>query len=378
MNNECNLSCIYCHTDPVPRSASRLDLGSIAAAAEVVAAACRENARPFVVVFHGGGEPALHRARLEQALLRLRPIAAGYDLETFLYIATNGILSESDAVWLAHEFDLVGLSCDGPPEIHNRQRPRWDGSGSLHLVERTGRILREEGCRLHLRTTITRGGLAHQAGIARYICQRFSPEEIRFEPVYLGGRTGPPTGLETRHASEFVAGFLAARSVAREYGVPLTTSGTRPSSLHGPFCHLFRNVINLVPGSGDGRGAVATVCFKLTDAASVCQAGAAIGAMDPESGHFEIDELRLQRLRRRLDVKLAACDECFNFYHCARQCPDVCPLDTNPGQVPSNEPGFRCRVQMGLASAVLQETAARLWTEARRAGDGEPRGTAIL
>jgi pyruvate-formate lyase-activating enzyme len=379
MNNECNLNCAYCHTDPTPQPASRLDLDLVAAAAEVVAEACRQRARPFTVVFHGGGEPTLHRKQVEQALVRVRAIAARHGVETFLYIATNGILSEADAVWLAREYDLVGLSCDGPPEIHNRQRPRWDSSGSLHSVERTGRILRDEGCRLHVRTTITRGSLAHQAEIARFICQQFSPEEIHFEPVYLGGRAGPPAGLEDQHAAGFATCFLEARSVAREYGVPLTTSGTRPGSLHGPFCHLFRSVINLVPGSGPGRrsAGVATACFKLTDADSVREKGACIGAMNRESGCFEIDVHRLQSLRPRLDAAPPACDGCFNFYHCARQCPDYCPLDGNPEQVPAGEPGFRCRVQKALASAILQETAARLWSEAENSRDGEPRGTAI-
>jgi MoaA/NifB/PqqE/SkfB family radical SAM enzyme len=379
MNNECNLNCAYCHTDPTPQPASRLDLDLITAAAEVVAEACCQSAHPFTVVFHGGGEPTLHRGQAEEALVRVRAIAARHGVDTFLYIATNGILSEADAVWLAREFDLVGLSCDGPPEIHNRQRPRWDGSGSLHSVERTGRILRDEGCRLHVRTTITRGSLAHQAEIARFICQQFSPEEIHFEPVYLGGRAGPLAGLEDQHAAEFVACLLEARSIAREYRVPLTTSGTRPGSLHGPFCHPFRNVINLVPGSGAGRGSagLATACFKLTNADSVREKGVGIGELNRESGHFEIDLHRLQSLRQRLDVAPPACNGCFNFYHCARQCPDACPLDGNREQGSTGEPGFRCRVQKALASAILQETAARLWAEAKNSRDGEPRGTAI-
>jgi pyruvate-formate lyase-activating enzyme len=379
MSNECNLNCSYCYTDPSAQPANRLDLDVIAAAAKVVAEACREKAHPFYLVFHGGGEPTLHREQVENALVRVRAIAARYGVETFLYIATNGVLSEADAVWLAREFDLVGLSCDGPAEIHNVQRPRWDGSGSLHLVERAGRILREEGCRLHVRTTITRVSLAHQAEIAEFICQRFSPEEIHFEPVYLGGRTGPPAGLEARHASEFVTHFLAARSVARGYGIPLLSSGSRPGSLHGPFCHLFRNVINLVPGSGPGQASagVATACFKLTSSDTVREKGACIGELDRESGRFEIDAHRVQSLRRRLDVALPACDGCFNFYHCARECPDYCPLDGGSEQMPPIEPGFRCRVQKATASAILRETAARLWAEARSRRDGKPHGTAI-
>ncbi len=379
MSNECNLHCAYCYADPTPQPASRLSLDLIAAAAEVVAAACRQRRYPFTVVFHGGGEPMLNRRQIERALARVRTVAARHSVATFLYIATNGVVSEADAVWLAREFDLVGLSCDGPTEIHDRQRPRYDGSGSLHLVERTARILREEGCRLHVRTTITRASLTRQAQIARFICQRLSPEEIHLEPVYLGGRASPLAGLEPRHAAEFATGFLEASAVARAQGIPLSFSGTRPGSLHGPFCHPFRNVVNLVPGNssaGDPSG-VATACFKLSDAHSVREKGACIGAMNRDSGRFEIDEQGVQDLRQQLGRAPSTCDGCFNLYHCARQCPDLCPLDAGYQQLVQDEPGFRCLVQKALASALLRETAARLWAEARHSGDGRPRGTAI-
>ncbi len=65
MNNECNLSCVYCHSDPSPGPASRLDEETIVAAAEVVAENCKQKGRPFYLVFHGGGEPTLHRERVE-------------------------------------------------------------------------------------------------------------------------------------------------------------------------------------------------------------------------------------------------------------------------------------------------------------------------
>lgn len=375
MNNECNLRCAYCYADPAPQSPARLDLDLIAAAAEVVAGACHQKACAFTIVFHGGGEPMLHRQRVEEALVTVRAIAARHGVETFLYMATNGVLSEEDAVWLAREFDLIGLSCDGPPKVHNHLRPRRDGSGSLHLVERAGRILREEGCRLHVRTTVTRDSLARQAEIAEFICQRFSPEEIHFEPVYLGGRTGPSTGLEARHATEYVTHFLEARSLAQGYGVRLSGSGSRPGSLHGPFCHPFRNVINLVPGHGSAS--VATACFKLSDADRVREKGACIGELDRRTGRFKIDTRRVQSLRQRLDATLPACDGCFNFYHCARLCPDACPLDDGFEQTVSAQAGFRCRVQKATTAATLQETAARLWSEAKHIGDGKPRGTAI-
>jgi sulfatase maturation enzyme AslB (radical SAM superfamily) len=375
MNNECNLGCVYCHTDPSHGPATRLGLEAIAAAAEVVAENCRRKGRPFYGVFHGGGEPTLHRERVESALDLLNAVASAHGVELFRYVATNGVMPEKKAVWLSRHFDLIGLSCDGPADIQNSQRPRWDGSATSHVVERTGRALREEGCRLHVRTTITAATLHRQAEIADYICQQFAPEEIHFEPVYRSRRTDAATELGTHQAGEFVTHFLKARKIARERGILLMSSGSRLDSIHGPYCHVFRDTLNLVPGG------VATACFEVTDAAQVEEKGVTIGALNRETGRFEIDQSRVQELRRRLGAIPANCVGCFNRYHCVRECPDRCPLDEDtrfgngaPG------PGFRCWAQKALAYAILRETAERLWSEKVMAGKAGKRvyGTAVL
>ena len=375
MNNECNLGCVYCHTDPSPGPATRLELEVIAAAAEVVAENCRRKGRPLYGVFHGGGEPTLHRKRVESALSLLDTAASARGVELFRYVATNGVMSEEKATWLACHFDLVGLSCDGPADIQNNQRPRRDGRATSHILERTGHILREEGCRFHVRTTITGATLHRQAEIADYICHQFSPEEIHFEPVYLGGRTSAATGLDAHQAGEFVTHFLKAREIAREHGILLMSSGSRLESIHGPYCHVFRDTLNLVPGG------VATACFEVTDAVQVKARGVTIGALNRETGRFEIDHSHVQELRQRLGVIPAGCAGCFNRYHCVRECPDGCPLDDNTrfGDG-APEPGFRCRAQKALAYAILRETAESLWSAkvGTREVRGKVHGTAIL
>ena len=377
MNSACNLSCVYCCSDPSPSPSARLEMEEIAAAAAIVAENCRRKGRPFYAVFHGGGEPVLHRERVEQALAVLDSTTSAHKVGLFRYVATNGIMSAEKAGWLARRFDLVGLSCDGPADIQNRQRPRWDGRGTSHILERTAHILREEGCRLHVRATITPSTLHRQAEIVAYICQQISPEEIHFEPVYLGGRTTAAGRIGRHHAGQFVTHFLEAQEIARQHGVPVLCSGTRPGSIHGPYCHVFRHVLNLVPGG------VATACFKIADAVQVRRKGLVIGELNPETGRFEIDHCRVHELRQQLGATLPECADCFNRYHCVRECPDYCPLDN--GAHPSldlSEPAFRCQVHKALAYATLREVADSLWSTAlarKLEGDaGNTHGTAIL
>ena len=362
LNNECNLDCVYCYADPAGGPSLRLDARVIAAGAKEVALHCHRKGLPLTAVFHGGGEPTLHRRELERALELVEAAAAGQGIGCFRYIATNGCLSEEAVAWLAHHFDLVGLSCDGPPEVQDRQRPRRGGGGTSAAVARTAGVLRREGCRFHVRTTITPATLDRQAEIAGYICRQLAPEEIHFEPVYRGRRGDGP---EARHAAGFVHHLLEARRVAREHGVPLACSASRPAEIHGPYCHVFRQTVNLIPGG------VATACFQMTGDAQTLEKGLEIGRFDQAAGGFRVDQARVQALRKMLGVLPEECAECFNRYHCVRGCPDRCPLDG-----PGDGLGFRCRVAKSLTYATLVEAAETMWAE-RGKDTGEACGASI-
>jgi len=371
LHNECNLACGYCYADPAAVPGARLDPASVAAAADLVAANCREKGLPLRVGFHGGGEPTLYRNQVEELLSLVRGAAARHGVESFLYVATNGVMSQEKAAWLARNFDMVGLSCDGPAVIHDAQRPARDGRGTLAAVERTAATLRRAGTLYQVRVTVTAEGLARQAEAADYICRVLAPEAIRLEPAYLGGRSRAAAAPGAGRAGDFVAGFLAARAVAAAYGLPLTISGSRLAEVHGPYCHPYRQVLNLVPGE---RGAVATVCFKAGTEALARAQGMAIGHLDRAAGDFVLDLARIAALRRQLAARPARCQACFNRFHCTGDCPDACPLAGEPGAAA----GFRCQMQRGLAEAVLAETAGRLWAQVV-AGDAQaPHGTRLF
>jgi hypothetical protein len=163
-------------------------------------------------------------------------------------------------------------------------------------------------------------------------------------------------------AADFVEHFLRARRKARAYGVSLVYAGCRLESAHGPYCNVFRNVLNLVPGG------VATACFKLTRAHQVRKRNMVVGALDAQTGEFVIDQASVHGLRLWLSAALPQCRDCFNQYHCAAECPDTCSDSHNAGQPTSN---FRCRLQRGLADAILQEYADHLWSTST------PRSTVI-
>lgn len=360
-SNRCNSACGYCYSAASRSGASpKIGIPTVRSAADLVAANCLARFLPLTVVLHGGGEPTLDRRLADGILDATEAAASRRGLGLFRYVATNGILSAGKAFWLVRRFDLIGLSCDGPDWIQDRQRPLPGGRRGSPMVESTAHIVREAGKPLHVRVTITPASVAHQSEIAEYICSRLRPSEIHVEPFYAMGKVSPQAcgRFVASQAEEYVAGFLDARAVAQRYGVEWSSSQVRPDEVHGPYCEVFRDVLHVVPGGA------ATGCFGVVDSAHAREVGMDIGGPPAGRGEFVIDVVQVRDLRRTLDLRSPACDECFNRYHCARGCPEVCPAERSEPAVT-----FRCRVEQMLAYAYLSQTAHGLLACTARRGE---------
>jgi len=351
LNNACNLNCSYCFSRTYRTNGTHLSLDMIRSAAEIVAQNCCAQQRSMTVVFHGGGEPTLNYDLLLQSLDMIEQIASDYKLGLFKYIATNGIMSRSRAVNLAQRFDLIGLSCDGPEDIQNRQRPlqRSNEYTSTWLVERTAQAVLDSGKPLHVRVTITPDTINRQSEIADYICGQLKPQEIHVEPVYAGGAIERGSQFKHEQAEAYLNAFLEARQTAHAYGIPWISSGIRLQEIHSAYCHIWRNVFNLTPEG------VATACFKLSEAGAVLERGVAIGGWNEEDGCFELASEQIQSLSQALNKEPEHCISCFNRCHCARQCPDDCLLEPD-----AQVDGFRCQTQALLADSLIQEAVDKL------------------
>jgi uncharacterized protein len=360
--NRCNLRCAYCYADPAPVQGSAcppVSLAAVRAAAEVTARNCQAQGRPLTLVLHGGGEPTLHPRALARIVETVESVAAVHGVELFKYIATNGVMAPQTARWVAQHFDRVGLSCDGPAEIQNQQRPisrpqrLANITASAPFVERTADLLHAAGRPLDVRVTLTPQTVARQEEIVAYLLQRLRPQEIRIEPLYQTGRSvenGLAWSLD--HAEIFIQHFRAAQALARSAGVRLVFTGARPGEIHGPFCQIFRQVLNLVPGD------VATPCFQWSDAAQARRRDAVIGQQ--VNGQFALDEAKISALRELLVYTPPRCVTCFNRWHCAGACPENCLLEDDPAQPERPGEDFRCRVQMRLAEGILADAAGAL------------------
>lgn len=351
LSNQCNLACGYCYAVPpdevrarmrtrvhaAPAEFPLLSESVVVAAARLVAGHCAAKGKPLTVVFHGGGEPTVHWDLLTRIWDHVACMSRAHGIRLWSYVATHGAVTEDRARWLGAHFDLVGLSCDGPPEIQHANRPFATGSTTAKMVERTARILSDEAASVVVRSTITPASVRRQSEIVHYVCGRLYARAIRFEPAY-DGRGGPGRFFMPDDAEDFVAHYLEAQRAAEKWGADLQLSGVRIDELHGPYCNPSRGVLQLTP---DGT---ASACFLSVGNQDPSDRILTVGELNSVTGEFLVDPVRMAAQRRQAAAIPGRCLGCHNVYHCARDCPDVCLLTDS--EIPEERPeGFRCRVQ---------------------------------
>lgn len=331
-SQRCNLNCAYCfsRSDLLAEHAPDVSLGAVLKAAEVTAQSCRRHKQPFSFVLHGGGEPLLD-PRLPELLREVSGVVTANGLPIHRYLATNGVVPEATAAWAAAAFDEIGLSCDGPDDLQNGQRPRKDGGLTADAVRQTAHILKDAGKKIQIRATVTPENFDRIPDIVGYAAESLHAETVRVEPVF---RIALSEGREVAEAAAFCDGFLLAKAEAAKRQCKIEMSGSRIQTIHGRYCQIFRHVLQVVPGDG------VSACFLTANRREAETRGLTV---DPKHDNLG----GLAAVLRQQDP---ACETCFNRFHCARGCPDHCPVDGV-----ADHGSFRCRVNRTLAAAQITD-----------------------
>ena len=361
VNNYCNMHCHYCYSRPGASRENRVSADAVRAASRLVARACAKRNNPdFALAIHGGGEPTLEKEHVTRLLGIVTEEAGQYGLRLRSYIATNGAVSEETAHWLATRFDLVGVSCDGPPSIQDSHRPGRNGQPLSKNVARTMSILRRHSRPFHIRSTITGATVGRQAEIVAYLADYHAPTEIRMEPVYSNPSAERPLGVS--QVATFVDGFFSAQAAGETRGISVTTSITRPGAVYGPYCNVLRRVLNLVPGD------IATGCFLDSRPEEIAHRGAQVGTFDVANGAFLLDTECIDTMIDRCSRQPDGCKDCLCSHQCTRGCPDLCALDTKESVHPHKT--FRCQANRMLLARTIHESITEAWNQTP---DGECR-----
>jgi uncharacterized protein len=130
MTGACDMACDYCYDYDRDRWHGRLDMD----VARRLIAECLLPKRRLTIMFHGG-EPFLQFSKMKQVVEFATEEAARRDATVHFNVQTNGLHFTDEVVDFlkSHPFG-VGVSLDGPQELHDRMRVDHRGRGTFDRI----------------------------------------------------------------------------------------------------------------------------------------------------------------------------------------------------------------------------------------------------
>lgn len=141
-------------------------------------------AAPEVTIAWQGGEPTLMGLGFFERAVELaeRYRRPGQSLQHT--IQTNGTLLTADWCSFLHEHNfLVGLSVDGPRELHDAYRVDKKGRPSFDRVMRGHRLLVEHGVEFNVLCTVHAANQQHPIDVYRFFRDELGAKHIQFIPI---------------------------------------------------------------------------------------------------------------------------------------------------------------------------------------------------
>lgn len=155
----CNLRCGYCYASGGTYGGDARLMTPEAARKAVRRLVASSGDLEEVTLVLFGGEPLLNRPGLEAAVAEAELAAREAGKALNLSLTTNGTLLDAETVSFLHAHRVgVSVSLDGPPDLHDANRPYADGGGSYaSVVEGLRRLLAGSPRPVAARVTLTPG-----------------------------------------------------------------------------------------------------------------------------------------------------------------------------------------------------------------------------
>lgn len=156
-SSACNMACKYCFYRDVAEHREQAFEGMLSLQKmERVIRAGMEYADHSCSFAFQGGEPTLAGLDFYRGVVELQKKYARSGVEIHNAIQTNGMLIDEEwAAFLAENRFLVGLSLDGPAELHNLNRLDTVGEGTFNRVMRAARLMEKHGVEFNILCVVT-------------------------------------------------------------------------------------------------------------------------------------------------------------------------------------------------------------------------------
>ena len=192
LTNRCNLYCKHCYASANQDKSEELNLEEIKEIAEDL----RKNGVKFAIL--SGGEPLLR-----EDIYDIARILKEKGIKT--YLSTNGILiNEENVKAIKENFDYVGISLDGKPEVHDRFRGK---RGAFQESLKALKLCLSEGIKVGLRFTLSRMTVESLPYIFE-LTKELSVPKVYISHLVYAGRGKKLTPVEKKAYKSFVKFIL--------------------------------------------------------------------------------------------------------------------------------------------------------------------------
>jgi uncharacterized protein len=201
----CNINCDYCYL-PNRTSKKRMALEIVAATIEKVFAADLVLG-PLTVIWHAGEPLAVPISYYQSAFDEIGRNAPAGAVVRHCMQSNGTLINEAWCRFIADHNISIGLSIDGPADIHDVHRKTRSGRGSHHSAMEGVRQLQTHGIPFHVISVITRQSL----GRAKEIYQFFDDlgiSQLGFNIEEIEGENAKSSLTSTEGMPESVKAFM--------------------------------------------------------------------------------------------------------------------------------------------------------------------------
>ncbi len=181
----CNIDCTYCFflskEALYPNDKSRMSEATLEA---YIRQLLESHRSPTVTVAWQGGEPTLMRVEFFRKAVELVEQYRRPDQVVQHTFQTNGILLDDEwcEFFKEHNF-LVGLSCDGPREIHDTYRLDRRTRGTFDKVMDGWRMLRKHNVDFNILCTVNAANQKHGRLVYQFFRDELGAKWVQFIPI---------------------------------------------------------------------------------------------------------------------------------------------------------------------------------------------------
>ena len=181
----CNLDCTYCFflskEALYPNSKSRMSERTLE---NYIRQLLESHTTPTVTVAWQGGEPTLMGLDFFKRSVEFVEQYQRPDQEVEYTFQTNGVLLDDDwCQFLKANNFLVGLSVDGPEEIHDTYRVNRGGDGTFKQVMRGWEALRRNEVEFNILCTVNAANQHHGRKVYRFFRDELGATWMQFIPI---------------------------------------------------------------------------------------------------------------------------------------------------------------------------------------------------